>query len=136
MPSKAKSKKPAPVARKAAAGKTPKYVYLFGKKTDGDGSMKPLLGGKGANLAEMSRIGLQVPPGCTITTEVCTYFYANKRTYPPALDAQVRAGVASIEEQTGMKFGDSSTAARFRPLRCARFDAGHDGHHPQPRSQR
>jgi pyruvate,orthophosphate dikinase len=68
--------------------------------------MKPLLGGKGANLAEMTRIGLPVPPGCTITTEVCTYYYANKRTYPAALDAQVRAGVASIEAQTGMKFGD------------------------------
>ena len=104
MPAKAKVKKTA--ARKSAAGKTPKYVYLFGQKTDGDGSMKPLLGGKGANLAEMTRIGLPVPPGCTITTEVCTYYYANQRTYPAALDAQVRAGVASIEAQTGMKFGD------------------------------
>jgi len=71
--------------------------------------MKPLLGGKGANLAEMTRIGLPVPPGCTITTEVCTYYYANKRTYPAALDAQVRAGVASIEAQTGMKSAISST---------------------------
>ncbi|MDD2764370.1 MAG: pyruvate, phosphate dikinase [Opitutaceae bacterium] len=106
MPAKVKAKKSASAARKSAAGKTPKYVYLFGRKTDGDGSMKPLLGGKGANLAEMTRIGLPVPPGCTITTEVCTYYYANKRTYPAALDAQVRAGVASIEEQTGMKFGD------------------------------
>jgi pyruvate,orthophosphate dikinase len=106
MPAKAKAKKPAPAAKKTAVGKTPKYVYLFGTKTDGDGSMKPLLGGKGANLAEMRRIGLPVPPGCTITTEVCTFYYANKRTYPAALDAQVRAGVASIETQTGMKFGD------------------------------
>ena len=56
-----------------------KYVYLFGnKKADGDGSMKPLLGGKGANLAEMTRIGLPVPPGFTITTEVCTYYYAEQ----------------------------------------------------------
>ena len=70
-----------PVTRKAAH----KYVYFFGRKTDGDGSMKPLLGGKGANLAEMCRIGLPVPPGFTITTEVCTYYYANKRTYPPTL---------------------------------------------------
>ena len=68
--------------------------------------MKPLLGGKGANLAEMSRIGLPVPPGFTITTEVCTYYYANKRTYPAALRAQMEAGVASIEKQTGKKFGD------------------------------
>ncbi len=106
MPAKVKAKKSAPAAKKPVVGKTPKYVYLFGKKTDGDGSMKPLLGGKGANLAEMTRIGLPVPPGCTITTEVCTYYYANKRSYPAALDAQVRAGVASIEAQTGMKFGD------------------------------
>ena len=63
--------------------KASKYVYLFGnKKADGNGSMKPLLGGKGANLAEMSRIGLPVPPGFTITTEVCTYFYQNKKSYP------------------------------------------------------
>src|SRR5882672_2618361 len=84
-----------------------KYVYLFGKtKTDGKGSMKPLLGGKGAGLAEMCRIGLPVPPGFTITTEVCTYYYDHKRTYPPALKAQMQAGLASIEKQTGKKFGD------------------------------
>src|SRR5438552_8764758 len=83
-----------------------KYVYLFGKaKTDGNGSMKPLLGGKGANLAEMCRIGLPVPPGFTITTEVCTYFYAHKRTYPPALCSQMVKGIAAIEQQTGKKFG-------------------------------
>src|SRR3954471_2860277 len=88
--------------------KAPKYVYLFGKtKTDGNGGMKPLLGGKGANLAEMCRIGLPVPPGFTITTEVCTYYYDNKRTYPSELKAQMQAGVASIEKQTGKKFGDT-----------------------------
>ena len=87
MPAKAKAKKPVSAVRKSAAGKIQKYVYMFGRKTDGNGSMKPLLGGKGANLAEMTRIGLPVPPGCTITTEVCTYYYANKRTYPAALDA-------------------------------------------------
>ncbi|PTX96441.1 pyruvate, phosphate dikinase [Opitutus sp. ER46] len=91
---------------KSTASKAQKYVYLFGKKTDGNGSMKPLLGGKGANLAEMCRIGLPVPPGFTITTEVCTYYYANKRTYPQALRGQMEAGIASIEKQTGMKFGD------------------------------
>ncbi len=90
--------------KKTKAGK---YVYLFGKgKTDGNGGMKPLLGGKGANLAEMCRIGLPVPPGFTITTEVCTYYYGHKRTYPSALKAQMQAGVASIEKQTGKKFGD------------------------------
>ena len=83
-----------------------KYVYLFGRKTDGNGSMKPLLGGKGANLAEMCRIGLPVPPGFTISTEVCTYFYEHKRTYPSSLKPEVKAGVESIEKQTGKKFGD------------------------------
>ena len=84
-----------------------KYVYLFGnKKADGDGSMKPLLGGKGANLAEMTRIGLPVPPGFTITTEVCTHYYANKRTYPAVLKDQVGAGVAFIEGILGKRFGD------------------------------
>jgi pyruvate, orthophosphate dikinase len=100
-------------ARKTAAKKssTPtkssgKFVYLFGKKTDGNGTMKPLLGGKGANLAEMCRIGLPVPPGFTITTEVCTYYYAHKRSYPSALQGQMKAGVAAIEQQTKKKFGD------------------------------
>jgi pyruvate, orthophosphate dikinase len=84
-----------------------KYVYNFGnKKADGNGSMKALLGGKGANLAEMTRIGLPVPPGFTITTEVCTYYYDNKRTYPKELQAQVAAGVANMEKILGKKFGD------------------------------
>src|SRR5215211_5325271 len=90
------------VKKKAAS----KNVYLFGKKTDGNGGMKPLLGGKGANLAEMCRIGLPVPPGFTITTEVCTYYYDHKRTYPAALQAEMKAGVTAIEKQTGKTFGD------------------------------
>ena len=112
MPAKSKAKKPAAkaksavVQKKPAAAKAPKYVYHFGTKTDGDGSMKPLLGGKGANLAEMRRIGLPVPPGFTITTEVCTYYYANKRTYPTVLQAQMEEGFAAIEKETGAKFGD------------------------------
>ena len=92
----------------AKALKAPKYVYVFGdKKADGDGSMKPLLGGKGANLAEMTRIGLPVPPGFTITTEVCTYYYANKRTYPKELQAQMEAGIANMEKIMGTRFGDA-----------------------------
>ena len=88
--------------------KAPKYVYSFGnKKADGDSSMKNLLGGKGANLAEMARIGLPVPPGFTITTEVCTYYYDNKRTYPKELFPQMEAGVALLEKIMGYKFGDS-----------------------------
>ena len=93
----------------AKATKAVKYVYQFGnKKADGDGSMKALLGGKGANLAEMTRIGLPVPPGFTITTEVCTYFYANKRTYPAVLQAQMEAGIVNMEKIMGTKFGDKA----------------------------
>ena len=123
----------------AKATKSNKYVYLFGnKKADGNGSMKPLLGGKGANLAEMSRIGLPVPPGFTMTTEVCTYYYDNKRTYPKVLEAQARDGMAFIEKIMGTKFGDKTrhAAAGLRPLRRARFDARHDGHDFEPRPER
>jgi len=92
-----------------AKAKSNKYVYTWGnKKADGDGSMKPLLGGKGANLAEMTRIGLPVPPGFTITTEVCTYFYAHKKTYPKELQGQMEAGVANMEKIMGTKFGATS----------------------------
>ncbi|GAB4169218.1 MAG: pyruvate, phosphate dikinase [Terrimicrobiaceae bacterium] len=86
-----------------------KYVYVFGDgKADGDGTMKALLGGKGANLAEMTRINLPVPPGFTITTEVCTYYYANKRSYPKELQTQIEAGIRNMEKIMGCKFGDSS----------------------------
>src|SRR6184192_1923139 len=91
---------------KRDSAKAGKFVYLFGKKTDGNGQMKPLLGGKGANLAEMCRIGLPVPAGFTITTEVCTYYYAHGRSYPSALKTQMQAGVAALERQTAKKFGD------------------------------
>jgi pyruvate,orthophosphate dikinase len=103
---KTAAKRRAASAGRKASPKAGKYVYNFGRKTDGDGTMKPLLGGKGANLAEMCRIGLPVPPGFTITTEVCTYYYDNKRTYPAALRAQMEAGVALLEQQTGKTFGD------------------------------
>jgi pyruvate,orthophosphate dikinase len=86
-----------------------KYVYKFGKDgTDGDASMKNLLGGKGANLAEMAKIGLPVPSGFTITTEVCTYYYANGQSYPPELKADVEAAMKQIETTMGKKFGDTS----------------------------
>ena len=97
-------KKSAPAAKKS--GKSTKYVYTWGNaKADGDGSMKALLGGKGANLAEMTRIGLPVPPGFTITTEVCTYYYANKKTYPVSLQAEMDAGVKNMEKIMGTTFG-------------------------------
>jgi pyruvate, orthophosphate dikinase len=108
MAKKSSAKKPAKQAAssKKPAAKALKYVYTWGNgKADGNGSMKALLGGKGANLAEMTRIGLPVPPGFTITTEVCTYYYANKRTYPKELQAQMEAGVANMEKIMGTKFG-------------------------------
>ena len=89
-----------------AAKKATKYIYHFGKKTDGNGKMKALLGGKGANLAEMTRIGLPVPPGCTITTEVCTYYNDHKKSYPKVLQKQMEDGIARMERQLGQKFGD------------------------------
>ncbi|MFM8617785.1 MAG: pyruvate, phosphate dikinase [Opitutaceae bacterium] len=108
MAAKKTAKKPAAKAKSSAksASKGPKYVYTWGAgRADGDGSMKALLGGKGANLAEMTRIGLPVPPGFTITTEVCTYFYANRKSYPKELQAQMEAGVANMERIMGTKFG-------------------------------
>src|SRR5215469_12986560 len=107
-----------------ALQKSSKYVYLFGNgKADGDGSMKALLGGKGANLAEMSRIGLPVPPGFTITTEVCTYYYANKRTYPKVLDAQTKEGIAFIEKIMGTKFGDKDAMPLLVSVRSGARDS-------------
>jgi pyruvate,orthophosphate dikinase len=85
--------------------------------------MKPLLGGKGANLAEMSRIGLPVPPGFTITTEVCTHYYANQRTYPKSLDPQVKAGVAFIEKTMGTKFGDQTAMPLLVSVRSGARDS-------------
>ena len=84
-----------------------KWVYSFGDgRAEGKAGDKNLLGGKGANLAEMSSLGLPVPPGFTITTEVCTHYYAHDRSYPAALAGQVEAALAEIGEITGKKFGD------------------------------
>src|SRR5262245_50598764 len=87
-----------------------RYVYSFGPtQCDGDGSQKYLLGGKGANLADMVKLGLPVPPGFTISTDVCTYFYKNNKSYPSSLTEEVSKAVANLEKDlsaTGMKFGD------------------------------
>ncbi|MBV9139287.1 MAG: pyruvate, phosphate dikinase, partial [Hyphomicrobiales bacterium] len=89
-----------------------KWVYSFGDgKAEGEANMRDLLGGKGANLAEMSNLGLPVPPGFTITTEVCTYFYAHERQYPQDLEKAVDAALKRIGELTGRAFGDAA-----RPL--------------------
>src|SRR5262245_24666373 len=107
-----------------ALQKTGKHVYLFGNgKADGDGSMKPLLGGKGANLAEMSRIGLPVPPGFTITTEVCTYYYAHKKTYPKELQGMIRSGIAHIEKIMGTTFGDKKKMPLLVSVRSGARDS-------------
>ena len=83
-----------------------KWVYSFGATAEGRADMRDLLGGKGANLAEMASLGLPVPPGFTITTDVCTYFYANNKTYPKDLTEQVEAGLIKVEKAAGRKFGD------------------------------
>jgi pyruvate,orthophosphate dikinase len=86
-----------------------KWVLNFGPEgAEGRSEMRDLLGGKGANLAEMCNLGLPVPPGFTITTEVCTYYYANDRTYPPELKSQVETALALLSERTGKKFGDAA----------------------------
>src|SRR5439155_23492890 len=83
------------------------WVYRFGSgAAEGRGEMRNLLGGKGAGLAEMANLGLPVPPGFTITTEVCTHFYANGNTYPPDLKGQVADALAAVEATIGAKFGD------------------------------
>src|SRR5882724_5524744 len=92
--------------------KTRRYVYYFGDgHADGSGSMKPLLGGKGANLHEMTRIGLPVPPGFTITTELCSYFYDHNRSYPSRLEAEAAAALAKVEKSVGKNLADKE-----RPL--------------------
>jgi pyruvate,orthophosphate dikinase len=86
-----------------------KWVYSFGGgKAEGRADMKNLLGGKGANLAEMSNLGIPVPPGFTVSTEVCTYYYANGETYPPSLKDEVLAALAAVEDIIGLKFGSVS----------------------------
>ncbi|MHA1109285.1 MAG: pyruvate, phosphate dikinase [Alphaproteobacteria bacterium] len=88
---------------------TDKWVYGFGGGTaEGSASMSELLGGKGANLAEMASLGLPVPPGFTITTEVCTAFYANERAYPSGLKAELDAALKVVEASVGRKFGDEA----------------------------
>lgn len=94
-------------ARRAAKSETKMMIYYFGKtRTDGGGALKELLGGKGANLAEMTGIGLPVPPGFTITTEVCAMYGRAGKQLPPGLLAGVRTNVATLEKELGKKFGD------------------------------
>ena len=103
------AKKPGKNGETPRTGKREKYVYSFGAQgTDGNASMRNLLGGKGANLAEMTRIGLPVPAGFTIGTNVCTYYYAHDRGYPPELRKLVDQAMAKIEKEMGAKFGSAT----------------------------
>ena len=96
-----------PVAEKSAA-KSGKWVFTFGDgRAEGKAEMRDLLGGKGANLAEMANLGLPVPPGFTIPTSVCTYFYAHDKSYPKELKAQVEKALDHVGRLTGKAFGDS-----------------------------
>ena len=99
-----------------------KWVYTFGNgKAEGDANMRNLLGGKGANLAEMNKVGLPVPPGFTVTTDVCTYYYANNNTYPADLKDQVKAAVAGVEAIMGKKFADPENLLLFSVRSGARI---------------
>jgi pyruvate,orthophosphate dikinase len=104
---KTPKKQPADRNPAAQAAKSQRWVYAFGGgKAEGKAGMRNLLGGKGAGLAEMANLGLPVPPGFTITTEVCTAYYANGNTYPAALEKQVRTALAEVGRITGKTFGD------------------------------
>ena len=122
-----KTDKMAAPTRAGAAGaksKGSRYVYYFGDgQADGAGNMKPLLGGKGANLAEMTRIGLPVPPGFTITTEVCTYYYARKKHYPATLEAEMRRAMAKVEHVMGTRFGDTTRMPLLVAVRSGARDS-------------
>ena len=110
-----------------------RYVYAF---EEGDGKNKMLLGGKGANLCEMTQIGLNVPPGFVITTEACLA-YLEKNQLPAGLMDEVRGHMTELEKKTGKGFGNGDeSAAGLGALRFGDVHARHDGHHPQPRSQR
>ena len=111
-----------------------KWVYMF---SEGDMTMRNLLGGKGANLAEMTSIGLPVPQGFTITTEACTQYYEDGRKINDEIMAQVMDGVKKMEEINGKKFGDLNNPLLVSVRSGARASMpGYDGHHPEPRSER
>src|SRR6478736_5125853 len=108
---KKKSMRKAQKARPKASGGSSKgkWVYSFGDgRAEGKASMRNLLGGKGAGLAEMANLGLPVPPGFTITTDVCTYYYANDKQFPAILRGQVEKALAQVGRITGKTFGDKS----------------------------
>ena len=110
-----------------------KYVYQF---SEGNASMRNLLGGKGANLAEMTKIGLPVPQGFTISTEACTQYYEDGRRINDEIQAEIMENIIKMEEVTGKKFGDKENPLLVSVRSGARFHARHDGYHTEPGSQR
>ena len=127
-----------PKAKAAAPQSRGKWVYGFGNgRAEGTAAMRDILGGKGAGLAEMANLKLPVPPGFTITTDVCTYYYGNDKKYPKDLRGQVEKALAQSRphHRKEVRRRDKS-AACLGALRCPRLDAGHDGHGPQSWSQR
>jgi phosphoenolpyruvate synthase/pyruvate phosphate dikinase len=113
-----------------------KWVYTFGGgEAEGNAGDRDLLGGKGANLAEMCNLGLPVPPGLTIITEACGWYYANGRSIPEELKAQVSAGIDHAGDHRPRVRRYRAAAAGVGAFRCPRLDAGHDGHRAQSRPQ-
>ena len=111
-----------------------KLVYRF---VEGDATMADLLGGKGSNLCEMTRLGLPVPPGFVISTQVCRDFLSNGYNLPDGLEEAVGERVRELEQSIGHQFGSAcQPAAGLSALRRQGFHAGHDGHDPQPGHQR
>ena len=106
-----------------------KQVYLF---TEGNAEMKKLLGGKGANLAEMTRLGLPVPPGFTVTTEACVDYYRKGETLWPELEEEVAKALQALEKQTGKTLGGGENPLCFQSVPGIFFNAGNDGHYFKP----
>ena len=107
----AKSSAKKSAAKKPAASKPGRMIYYFGAdRCDGDGTMKAIIGGKGANLAQMTKIGLPVPPGFTITTQMCIDYYTSGKKFPKGLEEDIAHYVKMLEKETGKKFGDPANA--------------------------
>ena len=110
-----------------------KWVYMF---TEGNATMRNLLGGKGANLAEMTNLELPVPQGFTVTTEACTQYYEDGRQINDEIMKQILEAIDQMEVITGKKFGDKDkSAARFCSFWSTSIDARYDGHNPESRTQ-
>ena len=144
MAKRATAKRKASTARRANPQiripnpKTRKHVYFFGGgKADGNRNMKDLLGGKGSGLAEMTNAGLPVPPGFTISTEVCNIYYKEKRKIPPADRREIAEHVKKLEKAAGATLGSTENPLLVSVRSGAKFSMpGHDGHDSQPRPQR